>query len=44
MHTHSNFLLNFKAQNSQFYANRLLWGSERTGKFMITVDVTLQPF
>lgn len=32
---HSNFLLNFKAQNSQFYDNRLLWDSER----MSTVDV-----
>lgn len=31
----SNFLLNFKAQNSQFYDNRLLWDSER----MSTVDV-----
>lgn len=41
---HSNFLLNFKAQTSQFYDNRLLWDSERMDKFMSTVDYTLQTF
>lgn len=36
---HVHFFLNFRAQTSQFYGNRLLWDSERMDKFMSTLDV-----
>lgn len=36
---HSNFLLNFKAQTSQFYDNTLLWNSERMSPVDVYSDV-----
>lgn len=42
MHTYGCFLLTFKAQNSLFYGNKILQGSERADTLMFTVGVTLQ--